>query len=81
MTLMEMLREAGYPEEDFDHHESDLYVYRTPLTTRVINEWLKENGFTSDVFVEVFTDNVTGRAMYDIVFQYDPYWENLVGGI
>lgn len=40
-TLMEMLIEAGYPKEEMDHHCSDLYVYVTPLTTKVIEEWCK----------------------------------------
>ena len=35
-TLMEMLIEAGYSKEEMDHHDSDLYVYVTPLTTKVI---------------------------------------------
>ena len=38
-TLKEMLIEAGYPKEEMDHHYSDLYVYVTPLTTKVIEEW------------------------------------------
>lgn len=38
-TLMEMLIEAGYPKEEMDHYCSDLYVYVTPLTTKVIEEW------------------------------------------
>lgn len=37
-TLMEMLIEAGYQKEEIDHHDSDLYVYVTPLTTKVIEE-------------------------------------------
>ena len=40
-TLMEMLIEAGYPKEEMYHpsYGSDLYVYVTPLTTKVIEEW------------------------------------------
>ena len=40
-TLKEMLIEAGYPEREMDHHDSDLYVYVTPLTPKVIEEWCK----------------------------------------
>ena len=74
MTLMQRLIAAGYPPEEMDHHESDLYVYMTPRTKRVIDQWLKDNCF-SEFFVEKFTDQITGRPMYSIAFQYDPYWE------
>ena len=75
-TLMERLLEAGYPPEDIEHHYSDLYVYVTPLTTKVITEWADENGYDSNlrdgVFVQKFKDQITGRMMYDIAFQYIP---------
>ena len=75
-SLMERLLEAGYPPENIDHHYSDLYVYVTPLTTRVITEWADENGYDSNlrdgVFVQTFKDQITGRMMYDIAFQYIP---------
>lgn len=75
-SLMERLLEAGYPPEDIDHHYSDLYVYVTPLTTKVITEWADENGYDNNlcdgVFVKTFKDQITGRKMYDIAFQYIP---------
>ena len=75
-SLMERLFEAGYPPEDIDHHYSDLYVYVTSLTTQVITEWADENGYDSNlrdgVFVQTFKDQITGRKMYDIAFQYIP---------
>ena len=75
-SLMEVLLEEGYPPEDIDHHYSDLYVYVTPLTTKVITEWADENGYDSNlrdgVFVQTFRDQITGRMMYDIFFQYIP---------
>ena len=74
MTLMERLVEAGYPESDMSHHCSDLYVYCTPLTKRVIDEWLKDNGYKKRLFVSTFTDQVTGEKMYDVAFQYTPWW-------
>lgn len=37
-TLIDMLVEAGYPKEDIHHHESDLYVFVTPLTTKVLKD-------------------------------------------
>ena len=75
-SLMERLLEEGYPPEDIDHYYYDLYVYVTPLTTKVIKEWADENGYDSNlrdgVFVQTFKDQITGRMMYDIAFQYIP---------
>ena len=75
-SLMERLLEAGYSPKDIHHHYSDLYVYVTPLTTKVIKEWADENGYDSNlrdgVFVQKFKDQITGRMMYDIAFQYIP---------
>jgi len=74
--LMERLLEAGYPPEDIDHHDYDLYVYVTPLTTRIVTEWANENGYDNNLrdgwFVQTFRDQITGRKMYDIAFQYIP---------
>ena len=76
-TLMEMLRDAGYPTEKMYHHESDLYVFATDLTNRVIDDWLAMNHFTREPFVKTFRDQQTGRVMFDIAFQYDPFWGKL----
>lgn len=73
-TLIELLLEAGYPIEEMYNHYSDLYVYATPLTKRVIAKWCKENGYQMDLFAKKFKDQITGRSMYDIAFQYDSYW-------
>lgn len=70
-SLMERLLEDGYPPEDIDHHDYDLYVYVTPLTTRVLKAWMKDNNYT-DTLVQTFKDQITGRMMYDIFFQYIP---------
>ena len=74
MTLVEKLVEAGYPKSEMFGHESDLYVFKTPLTTRIIYEWIKENGYHYDLFVSVFTDQVSGKKMFDIAFQNDDFW-------
>lgn len=74
--LMDMLLEAGYPESEMDHHESDLYVYVTPLTTKVIDEWCTENNFSKDWHCPIFVCNQTGRFMYDCHFCYYKYWED-----
>ncbi len=83
MSLMEMLEEAGYPRDEMFHHESDLYVYATPLTAKVICRWARENGisstvFDSKLFFSKFKDQITGRMMYDIAFQWLPWWEDKV---
>lgn len=73
-TLKQRLLDAGYPKEQIFHHESDLYVFVTPLTTEVLDKWLEDNGWRklkNDPFlVGKFKDNITGRQMYDIAFQY-----------
>ena len=69
-TLMQRFIEAGYSAKDIFHHESDLYVFVTPITTRVINEWCKETGFDNDWHCPIFTDQITGKQMYDCAFQY-----------
>lgn len=69
-TLMEMLIEAGYPKEEMDHHCSDLYVYVTPLTTRVIEEWCKTHDYRMSWFCPTFKDQITGKMMYDCAFQW-----------
>ena len=85
-SLMEMLVEADYPKEDIHHHNSDLYVYVTPLTTRVLEDWCKANGWKvrmvkeKSCIFDIFTDNITGRKMYDLAFQYLPWWEEKCGG-
>lgn len=74
-TLMERLLEAGYLPEDIDHHDYDLYVYITPLTTRVLKAWMKDNSYTDNLngfLIQKFRDQITGRKMYDIAFQYIP---------
>lgn len=74
MTLMDRLLAAGYPRDQMFSHESDLYVFVTPLTKRVVEEWCSEKGFNRHRTAPVFKDNVTGKPMYDIAFAYDPYW-------
>lgn len=75
MSLMEMLLAAGYPREDMFNHESDLYVYATPLTKRVIDKWCKEHGYNRHWHCPLFCDQITGRPMFDCAFGYDPWWE------
>ena len=78
MTLMEKLEAAGYPRKEMYHHESDLYVFLTPLTKRVIDEWFKEEGLTRSLFVSTFRDQITGKSMYDVAFQSTPAFDQII---
>lgn len=70
LTLKERLLKAGYPQEKMYHWGSDLYVFVNTITTKVIDEWCKENGFRKDWHCPVFRDQITGKLMYDCAFQY-----------
>lgn len=70
MTLLERLIAAGYPKDQVFHHCSDLYVFVTPLTKTIIDHWCKEKGLSKPLHVSVFNDQVTGKPMYDIAFQW-----------
>ena len=80
-SLMQMLEEAGYPREEMFNHESDLYIFVTPLTKRVLEDWCDVNGWDKrrligdDMMCSIFKDNITGRPMYDVAFQYIPWWK------
>lgn len=75
-SLMERLLEAGYPPEDIRHYYSDLYVYVTELTTKIITEWANDNGYDNNlrggIYVQTFRDQITRMKMYAIAFQYIP---------
>lgn len=68
--LMQMLLEAGYPRDQMFHHYSDLYVFATSLTNRIIDKWCEDNGYHRHLFCSKFKDNITGMPMYDVAFQY-----------
>lgn len=71
-TLMEMLIDAGYSKEEMYHpsYGSDLYVYVTPLTTRIIEDWCNANGYNKEWHCPTFKDQITGKMMYDCAFQW-----------
>jgi len=77
--LMQRLLDAGYPREEMDHHESDLYVYVTPLTTKIIEQWCREHEYDRAWHCPTFYDNITGRLMYDCAFQYSDWWKEREG--
>lgn len=69
-TLKQRLIDAGYSESEMYHHCSDLYVFATTLTKKIIEEWCKELGLDMDWNCPMFKDAITGRPMYDCAFQY-----------
>lgn len=79
VPLMQRLLDAGYPAEDIEHHESDLYVFVTPLTKKVIEEWCQEHGYDRKWQCPIFKDQVSGRGMYDCAFQYSDWWAEKAG--
>lgn len=76
LPILERLLAAGYPKDQLFHHDTDLYVFVTDLTRKVIDEWMKEQ--FSNIRIEnapsflftVFIDQVTGKPMYDLAFQW-----------
>ncbi len=80
-TLKSRLIEAGYPESDMFHHETDLYVYDTPLTREVVKKYCIDQGWDrlsktldrtdiDELVIKTFTDNITGKRMLDLAFQW-----------
>ena len=75
-TLLKRLLDAVYPKAEIHHWQSDLYVFVTPLTTKIISEWCDENGYTMNLHCTRFVDQITGNMMYNCVFQYYEGKEN-----
>lgn len=57
-------------KQEVFNHESDLYVFVNSVTTELVNSYT----FKSNV--RTFNDQVTGKLMYDIPFQYKPFWDH-----
>lgn len=75
-SLMQRLIDAGYPKEDMDHHNSDLYVYVTPLTTKIISEWCNENKYTMDWHCpDEHPDGILGKPCPVCGYQYGHAWQ------
>lgn len=79
-TLMQQLLDAGYPREQMFNHESDLYVFVTPVTKKVVEEIYKKKGMDRTWHAPIFKSEVDGKPMYDCHFQYDDYWKEKCGG-
>lgn len=64
------------PPEDIDHHETDLYIRKTPESTKLINKMkYKDSGLLT-----TFVDNIDHAVWYDLPFCYSPEWERRLGG-
>lgn len=57
------------PATDIDHHNSDLYLRRTPATMAIVSR------LENKVLLSVFRDP-SGATWYELPFCYTPYWEN-----
>lgn len=78
-TLMLELLDAGYPREQMFNHESDLYIYVTPLTTKVVEEFYEKKGWSVYWQAPTFWSETDGKLMYDCHFQFDDYWNEKRG--
>lgn len=67
-TIYERMVDAGVRTE---HHESDLYVPVTPLTTALVKQYEHKGN------VELFIAHDDSR-WFDIPFGYDPFWKERV---
>jgi len=71
-SLYDKLKAAG---QQLDHHESDLYVKRTPEADAII----RAHGGPEAKNARPFIDNIDGQPWIDIPFAYIPYWERKQG--
>ncbi len=71
-TFYDRLVAEGYPVADIYHHESDMYIFVTPKTKALVRRSLDDGVLL--VRPAIFRDQVTGRPMYDLAFQYLPWW-------
>lgn len=60
---------ATLPAEDIDHHNSDLYLKRTPAAVALVAR------LENKALLSVFRDP-DGVAWYELPFCFTPYWEN-----
>lgn len=75
--LYARLLDAGIPKEDFDHHESDLYVRATNQAKQVIQEYCTEMNIS---VYGTFKSNIEPRDLwFDCPFCYLPFWEEHCG--
>ena len=63
-----LLSVVDNPTDDIDTHESDIYVLKTPETTKIIKDYYDSQGLKSQA--TTFIDNITHRPFYEIPFGY-----------
>lgn len=61
---------AALPACDIDHHNSDLYLKRTPASAALVGR------LDSTVLLSVFRSQIDGRIWYELPFCFTPFWEN-----
>lgn len=59
---------ATLPAEDIDHHNSDLYLRRTPEAKALVDR------LENKALLSTFRDP-SGAVWYDLLFCFAPYWE------
>lgn len=70
MTIKEQLIALGIPESEIDHHSSDLYVLKTPLSEKFVAGYqFKQN-------VTTFVSQIDRKTWYDIPFGYPEHYRN-----
>lgn len=57
--------------EDIAHHESDLYLRKTPEAEALIKR------LNNDAMLSTFKSNIDGDTWYDLPFCYKPFWVNI----
>lgn len=57
---------AILPEEDIDHHETDLYLRVSPKSTELVNSMKYRNSG----MITTFKDNIDGDMWYELPFCY-----------
>jgi hypothetical protein len=68
MDIYEEAKKLGIP---MDHHESDLYLLKTPESKKLVAQI--ENRST----ISTFTSPIDKKVWYDIAFAYTPFWEEV----
>jgi len=69
MDIYEEIIKAGLL---INHHESDLYVKKTPESEKIINNYLFKNSVTT------FISQIDGEIWYDMPFVYTPFWKEKI---
>ena len=61
---------AVLPACDIDHHNSDLYIKRTPEAEALIDR------LNNRALLSTFRSPFDGCLWYELPFCFTPYWEN-----